>query len=174
MGVGEGWFLLVQVNLELDVGAALHVHIWDVNCLPDHHSQLKLLLWLWLDLNRLLLSLFRVFLVDLDPHLDDTLSYGARLVEQVSEFDGLGLHGLPAEAVVPVIEVYLGDSDQLVSEEAVVVPALYLEVRSSWEVDQEIKRLVEVWLLSVQLVVVAVTVLFLAAPEDQVRVRQTE
>ena len=150
------------------------VHHLDVLGVEDGNSELKLLLRLlrdvpdWLDL--IWSDLCRV---DLDPHLDYTLGNGGRWVVNLSVLDRLVLEGLPLSLEVSVLQVDLCGTNQVITEEIIVIHDVDLEWSATWEGRLEVVVSSEprVWLI--ELVVGTLIEHILTTSDFNVWIRET-
>ena len=93
---------------------------------------------------------------------------------ECSILDRLIFYALPFFIKVPIVKIQFGNTDQIISEEVVIIVSLHNQERSTWERNVEIVALVESWVSVVQLVVFSLVVHLRATFHDKIRVRRRE
>lgn len=152
----------VEASSDLNVTRALYVHGGNTSRSPDDYSDFVISQRTRVHINGLSLRVLAVFLVDLDPHLEHTLSDSAGRMVQVAELNGTVVHRLPRKTVVTVIKINLGLANQFVTKETVLIVGLDLKHGSAREVRIEVIVRVEIGTVGIQLVVLSVVDDFVA------------
>jgi hypothetical protein len=93
-------------------------------------------------------------------------------VVKITVFDGLFVECLPVRVEESIIEVDLGGSDKVISEDVIIVPAFDDEHGRAWELTCEAEELVEGGISLVQKVVITFVVFFVSTSYDTVRIRE--
>ena len=95
-------------------------------------------------------------------------------MEECSILDWLIFYALPFFIKVPIVKIQFSNTDQIISEEVVVIVSLHDQERSTWERNVEIVALVESWVSVVYLVVFSLVVYLGATFHDKIGVRRRE
>lgn len=95
-------------------------------------------------------------------------------MEECSILDWLIFYALPFFIKVPIIKIQFSNTNQIISEEVVIIVSLHNQERSTWERNVEIVALVESWVSVVDLVVFSLTINLGATFHDKIGVRRRE
>ena len=174
MGVSLLDFLLgVKESAQVEVGGAFKVHDDDVLAVQDTDSHLEVLRRLGGDFVLLHRAGSCRNWIDFNPALQDSLANATRRVVDLAILDRLISDSVPFHAEEPVFKVDEGGSNEVVSEDGIIVPHLNLERSAAWEGSFKIVALVEVRVRLVELVVVSLIEYSFVALEVQIRIRST-
>ena len=91
-----------------------------------------------------------------------------------SILDWLIVYALPFFIEVPIIKIQFSNTNQIISEEVVIIVSLHNQERSTWERNVEIVALVESWVGVVDLVVFSLVVYLGATFYDEIGIRRRE
>ena len=157
----------------IKITVAFSVHHFQLLSVPDDHPHLKVLRRLLGDVPLWTSLLWSVLLIDFGPHDDCTLRHLSAWMGQSPVLDWLVLESLEVRAKVAILKIYDSLTDEVVTEQEVVIPELDLQKWAAWEDSLELKLLVNVWACLIFLVVIAFVSNILAKDDLYVRVRGT-
>lgn len=152
------------------ITGTFNIHHFDVTRLPDDNSALEIENGLRVDIQGSFVRGFGVHVVDFDPELHYTLCNRTRLLIQVPILDWFVLDCEPALRIEPIIQINLGNTNQIVTEKCIVVVCLDCETGGSGEVHLELIAFEELRLVGINLVVFALIELVFATMNLQERI----
>ena len=167
-----GLLLVLVADEALDVGirGTLPVLIWYVGALEDGEANFELVLRLTADIPHFANIARLGCRIDIDPHIDHTLIHLRAHMVKLSRLNWLLVQCLPLRVEESIIKVNGCLSDEVVTEQQVVIVCFNFERRSSREVNRKVKSLHELGVWLVVLIVVAVVIFSVTAPHDEVGV----
>ena len=147
------------------ISGALYIHHLEVDGVPDDDTDFEVFGGLLRDIPQRCSFIGGHHLVDFGPHNDGTLTHFGAVVVQLTVLDRLVLPGLEIRAEVTILKVNSCLTDQVITEEQIVVPELNLELGAAREDSLELEHLVDFGLHIILHMVVA-AVANIAAKDD--------
>ena len=143
------------------ISGALTVHHLELLSVPDNDADFKVFGWLLRYVPHWACLLWRKLLIDLRPHDQGALAHLRAWMAQSPVLDRLVLERLEVAAEVAIFKVDNGRTNQVITEEQIIIPHLYLQERATGENSLEFVHLVDVWRGFICLIVVSVASDFL-------------
>lgn len=117
-------FLLISIvdkTLNVHIRSSLHVFHWYASALEYCKTNLKLVVRFLLNVPHF--TNIRGFArrIDVKPHIDNTLIQLATHVVQLSRFNRLLIDRLPFRVEKPIVQIYGGFSNEIISEKHIIV-----------------------------------------------------
>ena len=168
--------MIVDVALHKDIASALNILQWNIFSVQYAHSNLVIKFWLSLDiphfLSRSFLRALFVLLLNFKPAGDHSLGERSARMVKITILNRLFIKGLPILREEAIVQVYYRPTDQIVTEQIIVVPSFDNQRRSSWECALEFEVLVKGWVLLVKQVFIPKRCYLIAVSNDQVWVTE--
>ena len=154
VSVGLLFVMIVDVALHKDIASALNILQWNIFSVQYAHSNLVIEFWLSLDipnfLSRSFLRTLFVLLLNFKPTGDHALGERSARMVKITILNRLFIESLPILREEAIVQVYYRPTDQIVTEQIIVVPSFDNQRRSSWECTLEFEVLVKGWVLLVK------------------------
>lgn len=121
----------IEESLAVSVTSSLNIHHWDFLAVEHTNPELKIIRRPWR--NVIVCDIESLHWVDFNPHFESSLSDAGRFMEDLSVLDRFVFEAIPLDREVSVFEINLGSTDEIITEDHIVVHDRDFEGSCAWE-----------------------------------------
>ena len=173
MGVSVFPLFAIEEASDETISCTLGVHHLKINGVPDDDTELEIFGRLLADVPDRLGFRWGVLLVDFGPKDASTLRHLSAVMVQLTVLNRLVDDRFPITTEVAIFQVNSRSSNQIITEEKIIVPELYLHERAAREDGLELVHLIDIRARIVFLVVFAIGTLILSENHLDIRIGRT-